>query len=240
MTLLKVNVDHVATVREARRGAEPDPVEAALAAERAGASGITLHLRQDRRHVQERDLAALREAVSTEINLEMAVLPEMMRMAERYRPEQVTLVPERREEITTEGGLEVQGARGLEEFVSALHARRIVVSLFVDAEDTEIDASAAAGADAVEFHTGRYANASGAAVAAELDRLARGARRAAEAGLRVFAGHGLNYANVAAVASLPEVEELNIGHAIVSRALAVGFEAAVGEMLACLGGPPAR
>ena len=230
-TLLKVNIDHVATVRQARRGVEPDPVQAALVAEEAGAAGITLHLRQDRRHVQERDLAELRAAVRTEINLAMAALPEMMEIVRRYRPEQVTLVPERREEITTEGGLKVRGAEGLRQTVSALRERGVLVSLFIDPEPGEIEASAAVDADAVELHTGTYANAAVDGAAGELERLEVCSRLAADAGLAVFAGHGLNYSNVGAVAALPLVTELNIGHAIVSRALFTGFEAAVREMV---------
>jgi len=229
--LLTVNIDHVATLREARKGAEPDPIQAAVAAVHAGASGITLHLRQDRRHVQERDVAALRHAVRVPINLEMAAVPEMLEIARRYAPEQVTLVPERREEITTEGGLAVRGAAGLPAFVADLHSLGSRVSLFIDPDPGEIEASSRAGADAVELHTGRYANATGDAVTVELEHLRHCARRAGQAGLKVFAGHGLNYANVAAVARIPEVEELAIGHAIVSQAVFVGFERAVRDML---------
>ncbi len=230
-TALKVNVDHVATLREARRGTEPDPLEAARAALEAGAAGITLHLRQDRRHVQEHDLAALRERLRTEINLEMAAVPEMLSLARRYRLEQVTLVPEHREEITTEGGLRVADAGEVREAVAELRALGPLVSLFIDPDPAEIEASAAAHAAAVELHTGAYANAGPAAARSELERLQSCARRAAGAGLRVFAGHGLNYANVGPVAAIPEVEELNIGHAIVSRAVLVGFERAVRQML---------
>lgn len=230
-TLLKVNVDHVATLREARKGAEPDPVLAAAEAEDAGAAGITLHVRGDRRHVQDHDLARLREAVRTEINLEMAAVPEMRELARRHRPEQITLVPERREEITTEGGLQVRGVAGLPPFVASLRAEGMLVSLFVDPDPGEIEASALAGAEAVELHTGRYANARGADVARELDRLRTCAEFAAACGLRVFAGHGLGYANVRGVAEIPLVEELNIGHAIVSRGVFTGFRAAVREML---------
>jgi pyridoxine 5-phosphate synthase len=230
-TSLKVNVDHVATLREARRGTQPDPLEAARAALAAGAAGITLHLRQDRRHVQEHDLAALRERLPTEINLEMAAVPELLSVARRYRPEQVTLVPERREEITTEGGLRVAGVDEVREAVAELRALGSLVSLFIDPDPAEIEASAAARADAVELHTGAYANAASAAAGADLERLQSCARLASGAGLRVFAGHGLDYANVGPVAAIPEVEELNIGHAIVSRALLVGFERSVRQML---------
>jgi pyridoxine 5-phosphate synthase len=239
-TLLKVNIDHVATLREARKGSEPDPFLAARAAEDAGAAGITLHLRQDRRHVQESDLAALRAGVRTEINLEMAALPEMLEIARRHAPEQVTLVPERREEITTEGGLAVRSAADLTEVVGKLRALGMLTSLFIDPEPAEIEASASVGADAVELHTGRYANASRAAASSELDRLASCAEIAASAGLRVFAGHGLNYANVAAVVGIPQVTELNIGHSIVSRAIFVGFERAVREMLERVSSAPSR
>jgi pyridoxine 5-phosphate synthase len=230
-TLLKVNIDHVATLREARKGSEPDPLQAALAAEEAGAAGITLHLRQDRRHVQESDLAALRKGVRTGINLEMAALPEMLEIARRHAPEQVTLVPERREEITTEGGLRVRGAAGLAELVAGLRSLGMVVSLFVDPEPAEIEAAVSVSADAVELHTGRYADATRGAAADEIERLRACAALATGRGLRVFAGHGLDYDNVGAVALIPEVEELNIGHAIVSRAVFTGFERAVRDML---------
>lgn len=239
-TLLKVNIDHVATLREARKGAEPDPILAARAAEEAGASGITLHLRQDRRHVQDRDLAALKESVRTEINLEMAAVPEMTAMARRFRPEQVTLVPERREEITTEGGLRVHGAPEVARAVAELSDIGILVSLFIDPDPGEIQASLAARADAVELHTGAYANAAAGAAQAELERLETCARLAAAAGLRVFAGHGLNYVNVGSVSRIAEVEELNIGHAVVSRSVFVGFERAVREMLRSMAGESPR
>lgn len=240
-TTLKVNIDHVATLREARKGSEPEPLEAARAALAAGATGITLHLRQDRRHAQEHDLAALRERLRTEINLEMAAVPEMLAIARRYRPEQVTLVPERREEITTEGGLRVAGAREVEEAVAELRALGVVVSLFIAPEPAEIEASARCLAHAVELHTGAYANApAGEPARAELARLERGAVAAAGASLRVFAGHGLNYANVGPVAAVPKVEELNIGHAIVSRSVLVGFERAVREILERMAGGAAR
>jgi pyridoxine 5-phosphate synthase len=236
-TALKVNIDHVATVREARRGTQPDPLDAARAALAAGAAGITLHLRQDRRHVQEHDLVALREKLRTEINLEMAAVPEMLALARGYRLEQVTLVPERREEITTEGGLRVVGSRAVREAVAELRARGTLVSLFIDPDPAEIEASAGAEADAVELHTGAYANAGPSAAPVELERLRSCARLASAAGLRVFAGHGLDYANVGAVSAIPDVEELNVGHAIVSHALLVGFEPAVRQMLERMAGP---
>jgi pyridoxine 5-phosphate synthase len=229
--LLKVNVDHVATLREARKGNEPDPVQAARIAEEAGAAGIVLHVRQDRRHVNEHDLASLKEAVKTGINLEMAAVREMFAIASRYLPEQVTLVPERREEVTTEGGLQVRGAERLPEFVAGLRALGIRVSLFIDPDPAEIEASRRAGAEAIELHTGAYANAGEDGRAAELERLKSCATLGSDLGLLVFAGHGLNYDNVGAVAGIPQVEELNIGHAIVSRAVFVGFHQAVAEML---------
>jgi pyridoxine 5-phosphate synthase len=235
-TLLKVNIDHVATLRQARKGSEPEPLLAAQAALDAGAAGITLHLRQDRRHVQESDLAALKANVRSEINLEMAAVPQMLAIARRYAPEQVTLVPERREEITTEGGLHVIGADEVREAVSELRAMGILVSLFIDPDPAQIEASARIAAHAVELHTGGYANAVPDGARAELERLESCARLAAGSSLRVFAGHGLNYANVGPVAGILEVEELNIGHAIVSRAVLVGFDRAVREMLSSMAG----
>lgn len=230
--LLTVNVDHVATLRQARRELQPDPVLAAAAAEEAGAHGITLHLRQDRRHAQESDLAALVARATTPVNLELAGVPEMLEIAERYRPALVTLVPERRAEVTTEGGLRVRGDGRVGDAVARLHAAGIPVSLFIDPDPDEVDAAAAVAADAVELHTGAYANARGEPAAAELTRLGECAGHAASAGLRVHAGHGLDYVNVEAVAAIPQVSELAIGHAIVSRAIFVGMERAVREMLA--------
>jgi pyridoxine 5-phosphate synthase len=234
-TLLKVNIDHVATLREARKGNEPDPFQAALLAEQAGAAGIVLHLRQDRRHVQEADLAALRAGIKTGVNLEMAALPEMLSIVERYAPEQVTLVPERREEITTEGGLQVRGSREIPGFVARLWTLGVRVSLFIDPDPAEIESALGSGAAAVELHTGAYANAEPSETGAELERLEHCAKVASAMGLRVFAGHGLNYDNVGAVSRIPQVEELNIGHSIVSRSLFVGFERAVREMLERMG-----
>lgn len=235
MPRLHVNVDHVATVRQARRGERPDPVEWAIAAERAGAEGITCHLRKDRRHVLDGDLLRLRAAVTTLFNLEGSLDPEMVAIALESGADEVCLVPENRLEITTEGGLDV--VRERERLAAALprfRERRILVSLFVDPDDAALEAAAALRADFVELHTGRYANARGAARARELERLAEAARRARSLGLRVNAGHGLDLDNVAPVARIAEVEELNIGHAIVSRALFVGVEAAVGEMRAAI------
>jgi len=229
---LAVNVDHVATIRQARRGRDPDPVTAAALAELAGAEGIIVHLREDRRHIQERDLRLLRETVSTRLNMEMAATEEMVGIATAVRPDLVTLVPERREELTTEGGLEVAGQRGrLTSVVGTLRGAGLPVSLFIAPEEEQVEAAKAVGATAVELHTGRYAEARGEAVREVLGALIRAARFAAGAGLRVSAGHGLTYANVESVAAIPEVEELNIGHSIVARAALVGMERAVREML---------
>jgi pyridoxine 5-phosphate synthase len=226
---LYINVDHVATLRQARRADEPDPVAAALACEGAGADGITAHLREDRRHIQDLDVERLAAAVHTVLNLEMANTPEMVAIAERLRPHQVTFVPERREEVTTEGGLDLtRDPARLGEAVVRLRSSRIRVSLFIDPEARAVDQSAALGVDAVELHTGRYAHhpGDGRTVAA----LAGAARLAASRGLAVHAGHGLTVRNVGPVASVPEIEELNIGHSIVSRAVFVGLAGAVREM----------
>ncbi len=229
---LAVNVDHIATIRQARRGREPDPVAAAVLAELAGAEGIIVHLREDRRHIQDRDLRLLRETVSTRLNLEMAATEEMVGIATAIRPNLVTLVPERRQELTTEGGLEVAGQRArLTSVVGTLRGSGIPVSLFIAPEEGQVEAAKAVGAALVELHTGRYAEAQGEAAREALAALIRAARFAAGAGLSVSAGHGLNYANVEPVAAIPEVEELNIGHSIVARAALVGMERAVREML---------
>ena len=233
MPRLHVNVDHVATVRQARRGARPDPAEWALAAERAGAQGITCHLRKDRRHILDADLPRLRASVTTLLNLECSLEPEMIAIALASGAEEVCLVPENRTEITTEGGLDVVGERRrLAEALPRFRAQGILVSLFVDPERSQLEAAAELEADYVELHTGAYANASGALRANELLRLMTGARAANALGLRVNAGHGLDLDNVAPVAVLPHVQELNIGHSIVARSLFVGVEAAVREMLA--------
>ncbi len=229
---LAVNVDHIATIRQARRGREPDPVAAAVLAELAGAEGIIVHLREDRRHIQDRDLRLLRETVSTRLNLEMAATEEMVGIATAIRPNLVTLVPERRQELTTEGGLEVAGQRArLTSVVGTLRGSGIPVSLFIAPEEGQVEAAKAVGAALVELHTGRYAEAQGEAAREALAALIRAARFAAGAGLSISAGHGLNYANVEPVAAIPEVEELNIGHSIVARAALVGMERAVREML---------
>jgi pyridoxine 5-phosphate synthase len=226
---LYINVDHVATLRQARRTDEPDPVAAAQLCERAGADGITAHLREDRRHIQDDDIARLARAVTTVLNLEMGCTTEMLAIAERLRVYQVTLVPERREEITTEGGLAVPAGGGMiAEAIVRLRAAGIRTSLFIDADAQTIERSHAAGAEAIELHTGRYANAPGDPQ--PLRQLREGARLGRELGLAVHAGHGLTVRNVAAVAAIPEIEELNIGHSIVSRAVFVGLEEAVQEM----------
>lgn len=235
MPRLHVNVDHVATLRQARRGRSPDPVEWALAAERAGAHGITVHLRKDRRHIQDGDVARLRERVTTLLNLESSLDEEMLGLAVSSGAEAFCLVPENRAEITTEGGLDVARERGrLAEAVPRLRESGGVVSLFVDPDPAALEGAREVGAAFVELHTGAYANARGAAREAELARLVDAARRAHELGLRVNAGHGLDYDNVAPVAALPHVEELNIGHAIVSHALHVGVARSIAEMLAAI------
>jgi pyridoxine 5-phosphate synthase len=233
MALLCVNVDHIATIRQARRAKEPDPVQAAMLAELAGASGITCHLREDRRHIQDRDVDLLRRLVKTKLNLEMAVTEEMLRIALTVKPEMATLVPERREELTTEGGLDVCGRLdAVTMAVRTLQGEGIAVSLFIDPDPEQVSASARAGAEFVELHTGMYAGTRDRkALHDELARLIRAATLARELGLRVNAGHGLDYLNVGRVAAIPEVEELNIGHSIVARAALVGMERAVREML---------
>lgn len=234
--LLGVNVDHVATVRQARRTAYPDPVEAAQLAERGGADGITVHLREDRRHINDRDVERLRATVATKLNLEMAATTEMCRKALEVRPQDVCIVPERRAELTTEGGLDVSSQKeALRDVVQMLRSGRICVSLFIDPDLRQVDAAREAGADAVELHTGAYADASDPErLQAELDRLRAGARHAFGSGLTVNGGHGLRLDNVKAIAAIPEMHELNIGHSIISRAVLFGMEAAVREMRARL------
>ena len=229
---LGVNVDHVATLRQMRRTPYPDPVAAAVLAELAGADQITIHLREDRRHIQDRDLQILRRTVQTRLNLEMAATQEMVRTAYEVKPDMVTLVPERREELTTEGGLDAVGGRdGLRKVVKNLRDAEVAVSLFIDADLDQVKAAHRAEAQVVEFHTGRFCDARLAADRnRELARIVDACKAAAKLGLAVAAGHGLHYGNVAAVASIPEVEELNIGHSIVARAVMVGFERAVREM----------
>jgi pyridoxine 5-phosphate synthase len=228
---LGVNIDHVATLRQARRGRYPDPVHAALIAEEAGADSITLHLREDRRHIQDRDLAAMREALQTRMNLEMAVTDEMLRIAQKVLPQDCCLVPESRQELTTEGGLNVAGqAARIGDAVKALGASGIRVSLFIDPDPEQIEAAQRAAAPVIELHTGAYADSTGAARAREFERLCTAAKFAARLGLIVNAGHGLNYHNVEPIAAIPEIIELNIGHAIVARAIADGLAKAVRDM----------
>jgi len=226
---LYINIDHVATIRQARRATEPDPVAAALECERAGADGITAHLREDRRHIQDDDVRRLAAEVQTVLNLEMACTDEMLSIAEELRPHQVTFVPERREEITTEGGLDVsQNTAALAAGIARLNAAGIRTSLFIDPAEGAVRKSRDLGAAAIELHTGTYANHPEAME--PLDALRHAARLGAELSLAVHAGHGLTVHNVSAVAAIPEIEELNIGHCIVSRAVLVGIAAAVHEM----------
>lgn len=226
---LYINIDHVATLRQARRGVEPDPFAAALLCERAGADGITAHLREDRRHIQDADVARIRAGIATVFNLEMACTDEMLAIAERLHPHQATLVPEKREEITTEGGLDVRrDNRRLANGIERLNRAGIRSSLFIDPDEDAVRRSHALGANAVELHTGTYANHSDDS--APLRALARAAELGASLGLAIHAGHGLTVANVARVAAIPTCEELNIGHAIIGRALFVGLSEAVAEM----------
>ena len=230
--LLGVNIDHVATVRNARGTAYPDPVFAAALAEQAGAEGITVHLREDRRHITDRDVEILRNTIKTRMNLEMAVTDEMLEIACRIKPHFVCLVPEKRQEVTTEGGLDVasQVAR-IQEAVTRLSAVGTKVSLFIDADHAQIDAAVASGAPYIEIHTGRYADAeTEEAQHQELQRIAEAATYASQQGLKVNAGHGLHYHNVQAIAAIPEMNELNIGHAIIGCAVFTGLPEAVAEM----------
>ena len=232
MIRLGVNIDHVATLRQARATRFPDPVQAAIEAEQAGADAITLHLREDRRHIQERDVELLKAILQTRMNLEMAVTEEMVAYALRLRPEECCLVPERRQELTTEGGLDVVAhEKKIGTACARLADAGVRVSLFVDAEAAQIDAALRSGAPVIEIHTGRYADAPSAGERGdELARIELGVRQGLELGLQVNAGHGLNYHNVQAVAALPGIAELNIGHAIVARAVFSGLQEAVREM----------
>jgi pyridoxine 5-phosphate synthase len=231
MLRLGVNVDHVATVRQARRAEVPDPVEAALLAEKAGADGITLHLREDRRHIQERDAVLLRERATTKLNLEMAVTPAMVAFAEQLRPDDACFVPEKREELTTEGGLDVVAHRQkIHDAVKRLQDSAIHVSLFVDPEEKQIQASQEVGAYAVEIHTGTYCSAAGAERERERETVASAVSLAHRVGLEIHAGHGLDYNNVLPIAQIQQIVELNIGHSIIARAVIVGIEQAVREM----------
>ncbi len=238
MPELCVNIDHIATVRQARRTYEPDPVWAATLAELGGADGITVHLREDRRHIQDRDVQLLRQTVSVKLNLELACNAEIVRIACAVRPDQATLVPERREEVTTEGGLDVVRHRtAVADSIERMRAAGIYVSLFLDPDPAQIEAGAKLGAQAVELHTGQYALAKGAAQAEQLLQLTTAGRQIRQLGMALHAGHGLNYRNVGPIATIPDMQELNIGHAIVSRALFVGLERAVREMKQQMSGP---
>jgi pyridoxine 5-phosphate synthase len=230
--LLGVNIDHVATIRQARGTRYPEPIQAALVAEQAGADAITLHLREDRRHIQDRDVEMLKDILQTRMNLEMAATAEMGVIARRIRPADCCLVPERREELTTEGGLDAAGNREqLTDFCAALAEAGVRVSLFIDAEPAQLEAASAIGAPVVEIHTGRYADAADPETrASELERIRRAVLLGSELGLQVNAGHGLDYHNVKAVAAIPGVRELNIGHAIVARAIFSGLHIAVRDM----------
>jgi len=231
MIRLGVNVDHVATLRQARQVDVPDPVQAALLAEEAGAQGITVHLREDRRHIQARDVEVLRARVKTKLNLEMAVTPAMVAHAEKARPDDACFVPEKRAELTTEGGLDVLAHKEkIAEAVERLQGDGIHVSLFIDPERAQIETAREVGASGIEIHTGNYCNAVGAAREKELEAVIAGARLARGLGLEVHGGHGLNYENVSPIARIPEIVELNIGHSIIARAVIVGIAQAVREM----------
>jgi len=233
MRSLMVNIDHVATLREARGINYPEPVYAAGIAEMAGASGIIVHLREDRRHIKDRDVRLLREVVRTKLNLEMAATPEMVQIATEIKPDMVTIVPEKRQELTTEGGLDVAGQpRKLRQVVESLRSVGIFVSLFIDPKEVQLVASQKIQADMVEIHTGTYSDAANAKIKEEeLKKIARSAARAKELGLGVNAGHGLHYHNVQEVAAIPEIDELSIGHSIIARAVFVGLDRAVREMI---------
>jgi pyridoxine 5-phosphate synthase len=232
---LGINIDHVATLRQARRGRYPDPVHAALAAEVAGADSITLHLREDRRHIQVQDVRALKDLLKTRMNLEMAVTDEMLDIARAVRPADCCFVPERRMEVTTEGGLDAASqVQRLKEATAILAGQGIRVALFIDPDPQQIEASVQIGAPVVELHTGAYADSAGSRQATELERLRAGARMASSLGLEVHAGHGLHYHNVQPVAAIGEIVELNIGHAIISRAIFDGLDRAVRDMRALM------
>lgn len=233
MAKLGVNIDHVATIRQARGGVEPDPVAAAVLAELAGADGITIHLREDRRHIQDRDLKLLRQSVKTKLNLEMAATAEMVEIALSVKPDMCTLVPEKRQELTTEGGLDVRIAmKGIADVVGRLQDGGIAVSLFVDPDSDQVKASSKVGADYIEIHTGTFAEAkSWKSEQSELERIENAVKLGAKLGLGINAGHGLNYSNIKKVASLGGIEEFNIGHSIISRAVLVGLDRAVRDMV---------
>jgi pyridoxine 5-phosphate synthase len=231
MVELGVNIDHVATLRQARRGNQPDPVAAAVLAELGGADSITIHLREDRRHIQDRDLHVLRQTVSTRLNLELACSNDVLNIAIEVKPDQATLVPERREEVTTEGGLDIlSDTHRVAEAVKRLQAHGIFVSLFLDPEEDQIRAAAGLGVEAVELHTGQYALERGEKRKHQLQRLQQASGLIRQLGMQLHAGHGLDYQNVQAVAAIAEMHELNIGHSIVSRSVMVGMREAVSEM----------
>ncbi|NOZ63701.1 MAG: pyridoxine 5'-phosphate synthase [Caldiserica bacterium] len=235
MLSLGVNVDHVATLREARKIDYPDPVQAAVVCELAGASSIVAHLREDRRHAKERDIQLIKEVIHIKFNLEMALSEEIIDIALRIKPDQVTLVPERREEVTTEGGLDVVNVKNkLQEVIPRLKDKGIEVSLFIDPISSQVETSKELEADSIELHTGRYANTTGPDRKEEQEKLREMSVLAHQLGLKVHAGHGLNYWNVQPIAQLPHLEELNIGHSIIARAVFVGLERAVKEMLALM------
>jgi pyridoxine 5-phosphate synthase len=231
MPELGVNIDHVATIRQARKTYEPDPVAAAVLAELAGADVITVHLREDRRHIQDRDVRVLRETVQVKLNLELSVTPEIVDIATQLKPQQATVVPEKREEVTTEGGLDVVGnLEAVRRTVDALRNAGILVSLFLDPDPRQIEAGKQLGCEAIELHTGKYALTSGKERERELAALVAAGKQTRELGMLLHAGHGLNYQNVIPVARIAEMRELNIGHSIISRAVLVGLERAVREM----------
>ncbi|MCX7823755.1 MAG: pyridoxine 5'-phosphate synthase [Syntrophobacterales bacterium] len=242
MARLAVNVDHVATLRQARRAKNPDPVAAAILAELGGANGIVVHLREDRRHIQDRDLELLRKTVKTHLNLEMATTEEMISIATRIKPDRVTLVPERREELTTEGGLNVLDQEGrLQDIISVLHKNGIEVSLFIDPAISQIQAASRVGADVVELHTGIFAEAETKEERRRQFEILRNAAKAArELGLHVHAGHGVDYENILWLREIPEIEEFSIGHAIIARAILVGMEKAVRDMVELIRNPLER
>jgi len=239
MTKLGVNIDHIATIRQARQALEPDPVAAAVLAELAGADGITVHLRGDRRHIQDEDVRRLRETVTTRLNMEMAATPEMVRIALELQPDQATLVPETESEITTEGGLNVAGNPGpIAEAIKSLVEKDIQVSLFIDPDPEQVDAAASLGALMIELNTRAYSEAApkspdlaGARVEKERTKVVQASERGVKKGLKILAGHGLTYRNVRAISAIPEIEELNIGHNLVARASLVGLDRAVREMI---------
>ncbi len=236
MTVLCVNIDHIATLRQARGGIEPGVLEAAKIAEKAGTRGITVHLREDRRHIQDQDVYSLRQAIQTKLNLEMAATEEIISIALKIGPDMVTLVPEKRKELTTEGGLDVLREKNkLKKAIASFHQKGITVSLFIDPELSQVKASAEVGADTIELHTGVYVNAkSGVQQSSELKKLQQAAKLALKLGLNLNAGHGLDYINVKPIARIPGMQELNIGHSIISRAVFVGLDKAVKEMVSLL------